>query len=145
MTEKELMEKTDPYGGLSYIIGDEDDFWCFDYYIHGDKVVIHAVVNSETGSFIYNVRHEIVPYEKAFDVAAELTDEAIDWMAEGDIEHDYEGWNQDPLYFLRSIANDLEQPKRNLSETSLRYGGDMVDKWLAEKYNRLESEWVPKS
>lgn len=44
---------TDPYGHLEFCIGSADDFWCFDYHTHKDNTItLHAVINSETGSFI---------------------------------------------------------------------------------------------
>lgn len=106
--EPEVLE-TDPYGILEYCIGDGDDFWCFDYAVSGDgqTVRLHAVVNSETGSFIQNAVDPVeVPLSEAIQVATSLTDGAIEWLVEsgGDIQHHTNGNNQDPYYFLRTIT-----------------------------------------
>lgn len=95
---------TDPYGELLFAIGNEDDFWCFDYDSDGGKIRLHAVINSETGSFIMDAEEPYeVPKEEAPDLALGFVDQALDWCGENEIEHDTEGWNQDPYYFYRCV------------------------------------------
>lgn len=108
---------TDPYGELNYCIGSEDDFWCFDFAIDPDPcapggvlVTLHATINSETGSFIQDAEPPItVPRERAVEEAKRLTDAALDWLAENDVQHDEAGWNQDTTYFWRSVHCALAQ------------------------------------
>ena len=108
MSHKNYNELTDPYGSLEFAIGSGDDFYCFDYYLHDNgDVTLHAVINSETGSFIQDAEPPVrVPAAQAVDEAKRLTSEALDWcyLNCGDdfIEHDTEGWNQDPSYFWRA-------------------------------------------
>lgn len=117
MSHKNQDSITDPYGSLEFAIGNEDDFWCFDYALHDDgTVTLHAVINSETGSFIQNAEEPIrVPAAQAVEEAKRLTDEAINWICgEGidePIEHDTEGWNQDPTYFQRSVEAAVTRSK----------------------------------
>lgn len=104
--------ETDPYGHLTFVIGTEDDFWCFDYARDKEKALvrIHAVINSETGSFIMNACDPIeVAESEAVKAACGLTSQALDWLVEaGDpLEHDWQGWNQDEQFFTRSLAADL--------------------------------------
>ena len=109
MSHKNYNELTDPYGSLEFAIGSGDDFYCFDYYLHDNgDVTLHAVINSETGSFIQDAEPPVrVPAAQAVDEAKRLTSEALDWcyLNCGDdfIEHDTEGWNQDPSYFWRAV------------------------------------------
>lgn len=104
---------TDPYGHLTFAIGNEDDFWCFDYARDEERgmVRIHAVINSETGSFIMNAEEPVeLPEDEAVEYAKGLVDQALDWCADGGddpIEHDVEGWNQDATWFWRSMHADL--------------------------------------
>lgn len=119
---------TDPYGELEFAVGSADDFVCFDYvYQPGNSVLIlHAVVNSETGCFIQNFRtpQAIVTDdpELAYDEACYLVDEALEWCDYGEVDHDYEGWNQDPLYFARAVKCAVDRDcswttvKRNVME-----------------------------
>jgi hypothetical protein len=105
-THKTEEKPTDPYGALEFAIGSADDFWCFDYYLHQNgEVTLHAVINSETGSFIMDAEEPIrVPAAQAIEQAKRLTDSAIDWCyVDEPIEHDTEGWNQDPSYFWRAV------------------------------------------
>ena len=102
--------ETDPYGSLTFVIGNEDDFWCFDYVISEDRkrVRLHAVINSETGHFIMNATNPSeVSEADAVLAAAELTNQALEWCNENDIAHDEEIWNQSPCYFWRALQADL--------------------------------------
>lgn len=102
---------TDPCGHLVYCIGSADDFWCFDYHEHEDETVtIHAVINSETGSFIQNAEPPIrVPKSEAVAHAKRLTDEAVNWMCDNEVEHDQSGWNQSVCWFWRSMHCDFSK------------------------------------
>lgn len=105
--------KTDPYGALEFAVGTGDDFWCFDYALDpGDLdrdgwIKLHAVINSETGSFIQNAEPPLfLPIgEDAIKAAAGLVSAALDWCAENGVRHHFKGWNQDPAYFVRSVRD----------------------------------------
>jgi hypothetical protein len=102
--------KTDPYGALTFAVGSEDDFWCFDYDRHDDMVRLHAVINSETGSFIMDAEMPVeVPAAEAIDYAQGLVDQALEWCAENGVIIDVDGWNQEPDFFVQSIRKQLEQ------------------------------------
>lgn len=102
---------TDPYGHLEYCIGSADDFWCFDYYRHDDgTVTLHAVINSETGSFIQDARPPVrVPIAEAVAMAQELVEAALAWCVDNELEHDQKGWNQSPCYFWRVLHADIAE------------------------------------
>lgn len=113
---KEYPVNTDPYGKLEFVIGSEDDFVCFDYQTEPEQevIILHAVLNCETGSFIQDFSKRAVwPIDNtegvmamnAAEAAKALVEEALDWCAENDVEHDAEGWNQDPYYFARYIES----------------------------------------
>lgn len=106
---------TDPYGTLEFAIGDSNDFICFDYDIDRstNRIKLHAVINSETGSFIqdfatpehfYNTQWP----ESVKRAALELTELALEWIKDNDVKHDADGWNQDPFYYYRSVCAALE-------------------------------------
>jgi hypothetical protein len=103
---------TDPYGNLLFAVGSGDDFWCFDYATHGDgTMTLHAMINSETGSFIQNAEEPVrVPYAKAVAEAVRLTDRALEWAADNEVRLDMKGWNQDPAYFVRAVRSIVEGP-----------------------------------
>jgi hypothetical protein len=102
-------EQTDPYGHLSYCVGSEDDFWCFDYGIksNGD-VILHSVVNSETGGFIEDGERVIVSPEEAVDYAIGMLDSAYEWCFENDVKWDHEGWNQPEDITKHKFVTDLK-------------------------------------
>ena len=113
IAEWKVLLPTDPYGALEFAAGDGDDFVCFDYhYQRGNKVLIlHAVVNSETGSFVQNF---IPPFvivtddaDKAYMEAYAMVCEALDWCVFNEVDHDFEGWNQDPFYFARAVRHTV--------------------------------------
>ena len=98
---------TDPYGSLEYAVGSGDDFWCFDFYVdHPNKRVrLHAVINSETGSFIQDAEApEWWSFGDAPLAAVRLVYAALDWCSDNQLRHTVRGWNQDPMYFARSVA-----------------------------------------
>lgn len=49
-----------------------------------------------------------VPAEEAVEEARNLVDAACDWCGENEVEHDEDGWNQDPEYFVRDVAASVE-------------------------------------
>ena len=111
-TQRQL--ETDPYGALGFCIGSADDFFCYDYDIDGDRVRLHAVINSETGSFIMNAEEPAeVSRAEAIAKAQGLVDQAINWLAgegiDDPVEHDTEGWNQDPQYFVRWVTYAIDR------------------------------------
>lgn len=80
--------QTDPYGILQYTVGDDDDFWCFDYAIDrlAQTVTLHAVINSETGCFIQDAEEPVtVPMGDAFSEACRLIDAAHEWCWDNDV------------------------------------------------------------
>lgn len=115
--------RTDPYGELEWCIGSADDFWCFDYHKNDDgTVTLHAVINSETGSFIQDAEPPVtVPAAQAVDEAKRLTDAAVEWCFDNEVTHDKEGWNQSPCYFWRSVHCDLTETGR-----AIRIPAEMV-------------------
>jgi len=97
---------TDPYGALTFAIGTGDDFHCFDYDVDREQglVRLHAVINSETGSFIMDAEKPVeVPIDEAVAYAQALVDGAMEWCMENDITHDSEGWNQNHDYFVECV------------------------------------------
>ena len=104
---------TDPYHYLTFAVGNEDDFWCFDYARDEENglVKLHAVINSETACFIQDAEDPVIlPEAEAVAYAKVLVDNALCWLADSGsepIEHDADGWNQDPTFFWRSIEADL--------------------------------------
>lgn len=103
-------EPTDPYGHLIFAIGSDDDFFCYDYAeLEDGTIVLHAVINSETGSFIMDAEPPTVCSKaEAPVIALGLTDQAVDWMCDNEVEHDADGWNQDIYYFYRCVLNHCE-------------------------------------
>lgn len=85
---------TDPYGYMAWTIGsDEGDFWCFDFVVSedGKMVKLHAVINSETGSFIQDAEEPVeVPIYRACEEAKRLEDAALDWCGENGVSIDLE-------------------------------------------------------
>ena len=103
--------ETDPYGHLTFAIGTDDDFWCFDYAISDDRTMVrlHAVINSETGSFIQDAESPAtVPVAEALSYAQYLVDQACDWCGENELDHDSEGWNQNTDHFVDALRKDIQ-------------------------------------
>lgn len=104
---------TDPYGLLTFSVGNEDDFICFDYHVQEDgKVILHSVLNCETSSFIENFEHPAI-YEakEAVAVAIEMVDRAVEWCKENKVKHCQKGWGQDPYYFSRMVNYTVNKGK----------------------------------
>lgn len=113
-------EKTDPYGSMEFVIGNEDDFVCFDYGLSDDRreVILHAVNNSETHHYIEDAETPTVArLTNAVAEAQRLTDQAIAWIdgegVQSPITHDVEGWSQDPQYFVRCVAECVDSIKED--------------------------------
>jgi hypothetical protein len=116
----EARELTSPYGALHYAVGysepdDEGDEspddessgdWerCFDYAELPDgRIILHAVDNSESGGYIEGYAYEVVSKDEAPARAMEMVEDALETICLHGREHDEEGWNQDPYYFVRSV------------------------------------------
>jgi len=105
------IELTNPYGLLHYVVGggeeceDEGDWMtCFDFAELPDgRIVLDAVVNTDSGGYIGSAGYEVVTKEEAVCVAQNMVDSALDGLATNDLSHDQEGWNQSPCYFWRSV------------------------------------------
>lgn len=117
---RELPNWTSPYGHLHFCVGTGDDFWCFDYErvnagAWGEFIVLHAVINSERGSFIMDAPYgyQVLPVNTMKEQSAAvreafgLVDRALSWVYENDLKHDRRGWNQDPAYFAIAVARSL--------------------------------------
>lgn len=132
----ELPNITSPYRHLHYATGSGDDFVCYDFEVvnagpRGQFAVLHATVNSETGSFIDGFAYEILPcnsiaQQKAvIRTAVGMVDRALEWCGHNDVRHSTRGWNQSADYFAISIAENLfpYRFKNKKSETiTLRKG-----------------------
>jgi hypothetical protein len=111
----DLLPPTDPYGELTWAIGSADDFICFDFNMLHNVLHLHAVINSETSSFIEDFAHKVVinPTVEAAQRAAEvLVDMALEWCAENDVEHDRDGWNQHPAQFVAGVVRYVHNMRR---------------------------------
>lgn len=117
-TGTELPNFTSPYGHLSFAIGSGDDFHCFDYVSvnagpMGEFMVLHATINSETGSFIDNAGYEVLPCNTMTEKKAVIreafgmVDDAMEWCHHNNIKHNVRGWNQNPHFFAIAVAENL--------------------------------------
>ena len=105
----ETKGKTDPYGKLEWAVGNGDDFVCFDFHAEYGYVILHAVLNSETGHFIEDFEPPVkVPFTQAVAEARNLVESALDWCVNNDVRHSVKGWNQDPYYFVRCVRRTVE-------------------------------------
>lgn len=98
---------TDPYRYLCWVIGSEDDFWCFDFVVSECKryVKIHAVINCDTSGWIENAETPvIVPADEAPAVARRLWDAGINWCRENQVVIDA-NWHQ--ISFPRALDEAL--------------------------------------
>lgn len=127
----EARDLTSPYGILQYAVGyseeGEDWFICFDHAILPDgRFVLDGTCNSDSGGFIMAHCYEVVSREDAPKVAYDLINQAIDLCFEctkDHREHDSEGWNQDPWYFVRSVAAACGiKPYVNMTWDERRFG-----------------------
>jgi len=120
---------TSPYGSLHFAVGfgeegDENGDWmtCFDYAELPDgRIVLHAVVNTDSGGYIGDAAYLVVERSEAVSVAIRLVEEALEGVSVNDGEHDAEGWNQTPWYFPCAVASFLGvRPWADLPEDELR-------------------------
>lgn len=99
--------ETDPYEHITWSIGSDDDFTCFDAKIvtslnDGKKyIILHAVLNSETGGFIQDVWYEVVPLDEGVATAQLMVDNAVTWCVENDIKGI--GWVNDCQEFVEYV------------------------------------------
>lgn len=125
---------TSPYGHLEFAVGSGDDFYCFDYEVtdagpEGRFVILHAVINSESGGFIMDAPHgyEVLPVnttaqqKAAVRAAFGLMVQAQDWCAHNDIKHSVKDWGQNPAYFPICVARALRPYKFNNPKTNAAY------------------------
>lgn len=114
----ELPNFTSPYGHLEFCIGSDDDFFCFDYETieagpRGKFIILHSVINSESGGFIDGSEYAILPVntraEIAYAVRAAfgLVEQADDWCSSNGVKHSMKGWAQNHNYFPISVAKAL--------------------------------------
>jgi hypothetical protein len=141
-----LEELTYPYGSLSYAVGSQDDFICFGFNLiegfsrngarAGQWLVMHSVINSETGGFIQDEGYQVIAM---FDYDRDelgVVSRALDWCAENGVKHSKKGWNQDPWFFARDVylevlAKDTVRDvpyTRTFSDRQRRFGGKTIDK-----------------
>lgn len=131
----ELYNLTSPYGFLEFAVGSADDFYCFDYRTITGKdgkqyMVLHSVINSETGSYIQDGSYNVVPIEDACPHAAGMAEEASRWCGENSIRHNRSGWNQDRLYFFRAVCANVGD--KEFSDRQKRYGGKRIERFCEE-------------
>lgn len=99
---------TDPYGHLNWTIGNTDDFYCFDYCILPDgRVILHSVINSETGSFIQDGEYWIGAANEAEDKAWSMLDDAWGWIMDNTIKRTH--GIQSQQNFVRALLNSIKQ------------------------------------
>ncbi len=141
-----LKELTSPYGSLEFAVGSGDDFYCFDYALvkgiginRGHWLVLHSVINSETGHFIDRGDYQIISMMDYDDDALSFVSAALDWCQTNDIKHTKRGWNQDPFYFVRCVRNAVRHhyhrtgqtnsssPLKEWSNHAKRFGGKRID------------------
>jgi len=105
-------ELTSPYGILEYAVGNSEgdekydgDFTTFFDFaeLPDGRMILHAVVNTESGGYIGDGEYVIVPKSDAPMMAEEMVANALDAVYMNEVGHDTEGWNQDPFYFSRVV------------------------------------------
>jgi len=114
LKDNQARDLTSPYGALYFAIGTADDFVCMDYAELPDgRIVLHTIVNSETGSFIDQFNYSVVARDQAFYVAQQITNDALQWHFTDDCPKRLHitGWNQDPTYFMRCVKAYVEGKK----------------------------------
>jgi hypothetical protein len=77
---------TNPYGIISWSVGSDDDFICFDWagLIH-EHYALHSVCNSETDNFIQDYDYRLVHKSTAVKAATEMVQNARSWCAENGV------------------------------------------------------------
>lgn len=139
-----LYNLTSPYGHLHYATGSGDDFFCYDFAVinagpRGEWIILHAVVNFETGGYIYGAGYEMLPVntEDERRTALRAAFNLMNCMDE--VRHSKRRWNQDTQYFARDVAHTLfsmEFQRWNekcrswidwCTERMRRFGGTRID------------------
>lgn len=136
-----LTNLTNPYGLLEFAVGNGDDFFCFDYNTirvssTDGWLILHSVINSETGCFIMDDEYLVIPWIEYDMQSLAMVERALDGCAQGGIKHSKSGWNQDPYYFHRVVhiemctnlaSSDEEIPV--FSQRQLRFGGKRINRY----------------
>lgn len=116
--KKQARDLTSPYGVLHYAVGnsegderfDGDFATFFDFHDLPDgRIVLHAVVNTDSGGYIGDAAYLVVPKDTAHMVATDMVFNALEAVSLNEVEHDTEGWNQDPFYFARCVKSFVEK------------------------------------
>jgi hypothetical protein len=129
----ELFNLTSPYGFLQFANGNGDDFLCMDYTTinvdEGKYLILHTVLNSETGSFIQSAGYEVLPVNtRAEKREALLTTYGMMDGGFEDVRHSVKGWNQDVWYWSRCVARALfPDEMKKFSERQMRHGGKRIE------------------
>ena len=98
---------TDPYGSLSYVCGDDEDFYCFEYaIIDNDLVLLHSVINSETGGFLMRNHYMLVTTSSAVPSAVGMFAQADVWY-HLDREEGSGEFTNSVLQFVEDLKGDL--------------------------------------
>jgi hypothetical protein len=143
-----LYNFTSPYGHLGFATGSGGDFYCYDYKMidagpRGQFIILHAVINSESGGVIETAGYEVVPINTSDErrEAAKTADSMMDYFENAC--HDRRWWNQDEKYFFRAVVHALfmnmfqrHNPKTGNYECwttakMLRFGGKRIDKTIS--------------
>ena len=113
----EARQLTSPYGTLHYAVGNADcdeecdgDFTTlFDFAELPDgRIVLHSVVNTESGGYISDAEYLVVDPEAAYGTAMDMVYNAMEGVELNEVRHDSEGWNQDEFYFARAVQYHVE-------------------------------------
>jgi len=135
----ELVNTTSPYGHRYFAIGSGDDFHCFDHCLlecgpRGVFMILHSVVNSETGNFIQDGSYYVLPANTdedhlvVVDLAADMVLDAMNWCLDNNIRHDSKGWNQKQPFFVRATARCLRGSRfEKCSDREMRFGSKRVN------------------
>jgi len=106
------MTLTNPYGILQFGVGDSDYFFVFDYgMLPGGKIVLHSVINSETGSFIDTASYIIVSMDEAEDAAQKILDSAMDALIENGVRN--KGWRHSGQQFVTQVKSCVQMYRRH--------------------------------
>jgi hypothetical protein len=151
---------TDPYEHITWSVGNNDDFVCFDYAFicDGKYVVLHATVNSETAHFIDRFAYEVVPFEEAIDTMLGIIDRAWEWCYVDDMKFNKQNSRRSTAKLLSQLQRDVlatskEQWDSNLwiretfinADKGYRYGDTQIYETdcetTGELFHRLKREY----
>lgn len=102
-------KKTDPYGHISWAVGSDDDFVCFDYYVERrtKRVLLHAVVNSETGHFVQDfIKPTWVAFATAPEAARDMVNSGVEWCIENGVRFNKRTYSA--RKFAREVAKAVQ-------------------------------------